>query len=141
MKFDTKDGFFRAVYTKAKTTPFQITESAVVSRSLSEEGPRKITTGIVELMNAAFDVHEHCLTQVGPSDSLLEYRLNYAEENLPPGWRVVVMVEAGVTRVDLYGPDDTRHEIPGADKLSPSAIVFAAANEAIGRTQLPGIKP
>lgn len=128
MRFDTEEGFFRAVYQKARKGPFQVAESI---GGVSRDDRIKITSHIVDMMRAAFAVHEHCLTQTGPSDSLLEYRLKGAENSLPPGWRIVVMAEAGATRVDLYGPDDVRREIPGADKLPMSALVFAATSHAI----------
>lgn len=125
MRFDTEEAFFAAVYRKAAFGPCNVGDMAEdVDKS------KAITTAVVALMRAAFDVHQRASSQIGPGDDLLGHRMEQATEKLPADWQIVVQAKRGEIVVDLYGPDDQRHEFPRFND-SPSGFVSAAIDAAL----------
>jgi hypothetical protein len=105
MRFDTEEAFFKATFRAAATSPSEIGDTAW--QHINNDDIRTtVTNRAVQLMRGAFAVHQRCNGQLGTGDSLLGYRLEQAQKVLPEGWRLVVMVEKGALRVDLYDPDD-----------------------------------
>lgn len=105
MRFDTEEAFFKATFRAADTSPAMIGDTAWCNIN-NDEIRMLVSSEAVQLMRGAFSVHQCCNGQLGTGDSLLGYRLEQAQKQLPEGWRLVVMVELGALRVDLYDPDD-----------------------------------
>ena len=110
MRFDTEEAFFKATFAASGTSPTYIAYAS----EQADSGKRDVTirTEVVRILRGAFEVHQRADAQLGPGDSLLGYRLKQAESELPEGWRLVVMVERGTIRVDLYDPNDERCILP-----------------------------
>lgn len=125
MKFDTEEAFFTAVYRKAGIAPCNVGR-------MVEGGsdPKAVITAAVNLMRAAFEVHQRAASQIGPGDDLLGFRMAQAAEKLPDDWQIVVLAKRGEIAVDLYGPGDQRFEVPRYNE-SPSGLVTAAIDEAL----------
>lgn len=127
MRFDTEEGFFKAVYTAAGMSPAKISDIAY-----QHSNPKvPVATAIVQLMRGAFGVHQRCNGQVDANSTLLEYRLIGATRDLPEGWRVVVMAERGALRLDLYSPDDERVDFTDVPRDELSGRVYDAIQKAI----------
>ena len=131
MRFDTEEAFFRATFSASGTSPSYISDACRIER-LTDEGDwqKALRTKAVRLVRGAFDVHQRADAQLGPGDSLLGYRLQEAERELPEGWRIVIMVERGITRVDVDAPDDDRLEFSTVHQ-EVSGQVSDALREAI----------
>ncbi|MBU9340673.1 hypothetical protein [Burkholderia multivorans] len=128
MRFDTEEAFFKATYTASRMSPAQIGRIAVDPK---EDRAREVTTAVVALMRGAFAVHRRCTGQVDGNSTLLEYRLIGASRDLPDGWKVVVVAERGMLRLDLYNPDDERVEFPDVARDELSGQVYDAIEAAI----------
>jgi hypothetical protein len=136
MRFDTEEAFFRATFNAAGTSPSYIVEACNLAEHEGKDRNRALRTEVVRLMRGAFKVHQQADAQyIG--DNLLEYRLNAAKEQLPDGWRLVVMFERGTIRLDVYDDSDVRHEFGStrdtlsgqADDALRAAIDHANADE------------
>jgi hypothetical protein len=130
MKFDTLETFLHAVYNKAGESP------SSVSKALPAHLQYQACSQIVDLMRAAFHVHEQASAQIGPGDSLLGYRLEQAKRELPEGWQIVVQVKAGELHVDLYDANDERQQVPTVQGDEPSGVVADALKYACDRTMV-----
>lgn len=133
MRFDTDEAFFRATFNAAGTTPAYIAEACNLAAHEGRDRDHTLRTEVVRLMRGAFKVHQQADSQyIG--ESLLEYRLNEAKEQLPEGWRLVVMVERGAIRLDVYNADDERLQFSTTrDTLSgqADAALHAAIDSSI----------
>ena len=128
MRFDTEEGFMKAVYAASGSSPAQISH---IPSYCKDDVQREIATAVVALTRGAFGVHQRCNGQVDANSTLLEYRLIGATRDLPEGWRVVVMAERGALRLDLYDPDDQRVDFFDVPRAELSGRVYDAIQKAI----------